>query len=138
MRYFDASAFAKRYVIEEHSAEVNTLLASPAATSRITAVEVASVIIRRSREGSFSRDDRDRARRALEVDLAELLIVEVSREVTALAVELLARHRLRASDAIHLASCLTLCSELGADIHLVAFDARLKAVAVQEDVQVEP
>ena len=138
MRYFDASAVVKRYVIEEHSAEVSALLKSAAATSRLTAIEAASAIVRRSREGSFPPADRDRALRALQRDIAEFMIVDVSADVSTLAIELLLRHRLRASDAIHLASCLTLRHELAADIAFVAFDERLRAAALEEDLLVEP
>ena len=49
MRYFDASALAKRYVREKGSLKVRRLLASDVpATSRLSAVEIASALMRRS------------------------------------------------------------------------------------------
>lgn len=138
MRYFDASALAKRYLIEAGSAAVTERLDHPAATSRLSAVEVASAIVRRSREVKYSQEDRDRALQALARDLEDMLVVELSADVAALAARLLASHPLRSSDAIHLASCLTLGADLGADIPFVVFDARLRTAATAEDVLVEP
>lgn len=138
MRYFDASALAKRYLDEAQSAAVLERLEQPAATSRLSAVEVASAIVRRSRENKFSADDRVRALRALERDLDEMLIVELTPDVAHLAKSLLERHSLRSSDAIHLASCLTLSADLEADIPFVVFDTRLRAAAAAEDVLAEP
>ena len=69
MQYFDASALVKRYVREQGSASVRRLLASDApATARLSEVEVASALIRRSREGAFPLTERDRALAALEPD----------------------------------------------------------------------
>lgn len=138
MRYFDASALAKRYLDEADNAAVAARLEHPAATSRLSAVEVASAIIRRGREGKLSQKDRDRALHALTRDMADLLIVELAPEVVSTANGILARHTLRAADAIHLASCASLSYELGADIPFVVFDARLREAAVAEGLQVEP
>ena len=138
MRYFDSSALAKRYLDEADNAAVAARLEHPAATSRLSAVEVASAIIRRGREGKLSQKDRDRALHALTRDMADLLIVELAPEVVSTANGILARHTLRAADAIHLASCASLSYELGADIPFVVFDARLREAAVAEGLQVEP
>lgn len=138
MRYFDASALAKRYLSEPGSAAVTERLEHPAATSRLSAVEVASAIVRRARENRFSQADRDRGLQALARDLEDMLVVELSADVAALAARLLVNHRLRSSDAIHLASCLTLGADLGADIPFVVFDARLRTAATAEDLLVEP
>jgi len=138
MRYFDASALAKRYLSEEGSAAVTERLEQPAATSRLSAVEVASALVRRSRENHYSEEDRDRALQALARDLEDMLVVELSADVAALAARLLVNRHVRSSDAIHLASCLTLGADLGADIPFVVFDARLRAAAAAEDLLVEP
>ena len=61
MRYFDASALVKRYVRETGSVKVRRLLASDTpATSRLSEIEVAAALERRSREGSFSAAERER------------------------------------------------------------------------------
>lgn len=130
MRYFDAGALVKRYVREQGSAKVRRLITSAApATSRLSEVEVASALGRLAREGAFSVAERDRALAALDADLAAILVVELTAEITARARTLLQRYELRAGDAIQLASCLYLQEQLGEDVQLVAFDRRLaKAV----------
>jgi len=79
MRYFDASALAKRYVREKGSAKVRRLLSSDvAATSRYSAVEIASALARRAREGAISPDDRERTLAALQFD--ERLVAAARKE----------------------------------------------------------
>jgi predicted nucleic acid-binding protein len=126
MRYFDASALTKRYVREKGSIKVRRLLSSgTAATSRVSHVEIASALIRRSREGLLSEAKREHALTTLNEDLAAMLVVELTREIVARSQGLLQRHLLRAGDAVQLASCLQLRDELDEPITLVAFDDRL-------------
>lgn len=133
MRYFDASALVKRYVREEGTAKVRRLLASDVpVTSRLTAVEIASALARRARERAFSEGARDRALTALETDLASMLVVEVTPAIVARAQALILQHPLRAGDAIQLASCLYVQSELGETASFVAFDDRLEEAARAE------
>ena len=135
MRYFDASALTKRYVREAGSIKVRRLLSSDAAaTSRLSPVEIASALIRRSREGVLSEAKRESALVMLTEDLTAMLVVELTPEVVTRAQALLQRHALRAGDAIQLASCLHLRDELEESISLVAFDDRLTAAARQEKV----
>ena len=113
MRYFDASALAKRYVREKGSAKVGRLLSSDVpATSRLSSVEIASALVRRSREGSISEAQRDRGLAAVDADLAAMLVVELTPAIVTRAQALLRRHLLRAGDAIQLASCLYLRDQL--------------------------
>lgn len=133
MRYFDASALVKRYLREQGSARVTRLLSStPAATSRLSEVEVASALVRRARESAFSVADRDRALAALAQDFASLLVVELTAPVTEQARALLLRHQLRAGDAIQLASALLLQEQLGERVSFLAFDSRLVDAARSE------
>jgi len=136
-RYFDASALVKRYVRETGSNAVRRLLASGvAASSRLSEVEIASGIERRTREGSLTIRQRDRMLTALLQDLPALAVVELVPEVTAEARALLARHPLRASDAIQLASCLYLQRQLAEPVPFVAFDHRLLGAARAENLDV--
>ena len=136
-RYFDASALAKRYVREEGSATVRRLLASGTpATSRLSDVEVSSAIVRRSREGAFTIEQRDRVLAALRRDVPALAIVELTPEVAAGARTLLLKHVLRAADAVQLASCLLLQRQLGRPVPFVAFDRRLVLAARAEGLAV--
>ena len=82
------------------------------AASRLSEVEVASALVRQARERAFTVEERDRALASLADDFATLIIVEFTPEITADARALLLRHRLRAADAVQLASCLYLQREM--------------------------
>jgi predicted nucleic acid-binding protein len=137
LRYFDASALAKRYVLEPESASVRRLLASETpATSRLSEVEIASALARRCRDGSVSVDERDQALAQLRDDIGSMNVVELSPDIAALAASLLLRHPLRASDAIQLASCLHVARQLETVPEFVVDDAGLGAAARNEGVRV--
>ena len=137
LRYFDASALVKRYVRELGSMKVRRLLTGgAAATSRLSEVEVASALARLVREGAVSALERDRAIAALTLDVAAMLVVEVTPDLTAQARTLLERHPLRTSDALQLASCLYVQEQIGDQVPLVAFDDRLIEAARREGVRV--
>jgi predicted nucleic acid-binding protein len=137
MRYFDASALAKRYVREPGRLRVKRLLASDEpATSRLSAVELGSALIRRWREEMITDGDRHRALVSVARDLDALLIVELAPVIVLRALGLLRRHALRAGDATQLASCLHLRDALGEDVMVVAFDERLIAAARKERVRI--
>lgn len=123
----------KRYVQEPGAVSIRRLLKSDrGAASRLSEVEVASALVRRAREGAFTTAERNRALASLEHDFAALIIVEFTPEITANARALLLRHRLRAGDAVQLASCLYLQRELTQPLPFVAFDDRLTEAARHE------
>jgi len=129
----------KRYVREPGAVTVRRLLKADAgAASRLAEVEVASALVRRAREGAFTVAERDRALASLADDVAALIIVEFTPEISAAARALLLRHRLRAGDAVQLASCLYLQREMGQQLPLVAFDDRLLEAAHHEGLTVVP
>jgi predicted nucleic acid-binding protein len=136
MTYLDASALVKWYVEEEGSDRVRQLMARGSlATSRLSEVEVASAVARRSREGSFPAAERDRVFAALPLDLAVMFIVELTPGITARCCALLTRHRLRASDSVQLASGLYLSEQAGTPLQFVAFDERLLEAAQAEGLE---
>ncbi len=127
----------KRYVREPGAVSVRRLLkADPAAASRLSEVEVASALVRRAREGAFTVEERNRALASLADDFASLIIVELTPEIATDARALLLRHRLRAGDAMQLASCLYLQREMGQPLPFVAFDDRLTEAARHEGLTV--
>ena len=85
--------------------------------------------MRRAREGAFTTTELDRALDAFAADLEAIIIVELTRNVTAGATGLLRRHQLRAGDAIQLASCLFLHKQVEETVPFAAFDRRLAGVA---------
>lgn len=115
---------------EAGSGDVERLLASgPPAISRLSEVEVASALARRTRTGDCSVEERDVALATLARDLDSFLVVEMVPAVTRRAALLLNAYSLRAADAIQLGSFLHLQEELGLDIPFVVFDRRLAAAA---------
>jgi predicted nucleic acid-binding protein len=133
IRYFDASALAKRYVAEPESKEVARLLLDDiAVTCRLSETEIASALARRQREGRLTAATRDRLLASMQRDLASLYVVEVSPEVSELGCRLLMRHKLRAADALHLASALFLSRRSESNIQFVAFDQALNEAAHRE------
>jgi hypothetical protein len=124
---------AKRYVQEAGSARVRRQLKTGRiATSRLSAIEVASALARREREGAFTAAERDRGLKRLNADLAAWILVELTAELTTAAQGLLIRHSLRSGDAVQLASCLHLQRETGEQIPFGAFDDRLTTAARAE------
>ena len=89
-------------------------------------------------EGAFTVGERDRALASLADDLATLIIVEFTPDITADARALLLRHRLRAGDAVQLASCLYLQREMSEPLPFVVFDDRLAEAARHEGLTVVP
>ncbi len=135
--YLDASALAKNYVEEPGSAAVRNLLRQTLpATSRLTAVEVASALARRCREGVLEPADRDQLVQDLSEDLTVLYVVELVSEVVAKARALLLQHALRAADAVQLASCLVLQEKVDRPMIFAAYDQRLLEAARQQGLQV--
>jgi predicted nucleic acid-binding protein len=108
------------------------------ATSRLTEMEVASALSRRCREGALTAADRDRAIVAVHRDLDSLYVIDLTPDVVARSVGLLARLPLRAADALQLASCLELQHRLRTRCLFVCCDDRLLAAARQEGLATAP
>ena len=110
--YLDTSALVKRYIDEIGSvwlrANIDPVLRPFLVISQLLVVEVHSALNRRLREGTISQDDCTRTKHAFQGDCQnEYNLIPVSEAIVDLACDLLERHPLRASDAIHLATALT-------------------------------
>src|SRR5262245_36153951 len=135
--YVDASALAKRYVDEAGSSTVRAVIAREViATSRLSEIEIASGLVRRFREAGISSRNLERTLSSLREDVRSIAIVEIDEEITREAVSLLARHRLRASDAVQLASCLQVRRLVSVEVRLLAYDHRLNDAATVEGLAV--
>ena len=97
-----------------------------------------SALERLCREGSFGAAERNRALEALHQDLERLIVVEVTAGVSEWAARVLARHPLRAGDAVQLASALELHEKLRYPLTFVAFDQRLLAAAAGQGLPTRP
>jgi len=122
---FDSSAFAKRYVEEEGSREVDALClaASTLALSVVCVPEIISALNRRLREKRLSARDYLAAKSRLSEEVADAVIINLTPEVIARMVYLLEGNPLRALDAIHIACAL----EWGAELFVSCDDRQIKA-----------
>ena len=124
--FADSSAFAKRYIADERSDELDALLgrSTDLAVSVLCVAEIISALCRRRRERSLKPDEYAAAKNALESDLADATIIQIVDEVLLQAVALLEAHPLRASDAIQISSALAWRADT-----FVSSDARQCAAA---------
>jgi predicted nucleic acid-binding protein len=131
MTYLDTSALIKRFVREPGSEVVAKLLEgrAPVATAKIAFAEVYSGLTRRFREGGLSGRAYALVCRQFERDWPGYLRVELHDEILVSARDLIRRHPLRAYDAIHLASALSLRKMLGEEVTFAASDERLLRAA---------
>lgn len=131
--FFDASAFAKRFIEEPGSDEVERLSvdASELGLSVICVPEILSALNRRLREGGLLEVQYVLAKRRLAMDTRDADIIQLTGPVLALTTRLLERHTLRAMDAIHLACAIAWRVE-----RFVSGDRRQIVAAGQEGLQV--
>jgi len=143
--YFaDTSALVKRYLNETGSAYIRRLIAAPQALvyqGFIAPLEITSAFYRHHRAGDLSVETLSLLLRSYsEHSDREYRFVRYSEFLMDLAERLIARHAIRALDALQLASALwvrdNLPSEVPAPIFLSA-DARLIDAALREHLQAE-
>jgi hypothetical protein len=106
--FFDSSAFAKRYIDESGSTEIEKICieSESIAVSSICFPEIISALNRRLRENSISKKDYLLIKERLIVEFEQIEIINVLPEVVAKSILLLERNSLRTLDAIHIASAL--------------------------------
>jgi len=121
----------KRYVTEEGTPAVRRLFTQGVrlATCRIAYAEGAAAMARRCREGLLTDVQRDRLIKALGKDLAEMVVLNVTRELLAPIPRIVKEAPVRGFDAIHLAAALRLARPDPAALHFVCSDVRLGEAA---------
>jgi len=124
--FFDSSAFAKRYVEETGSEDVDDLCAqaSELALGVIAIPEIVSALNRRVRERLLSARDYAVAKRRLSEDVHDAVIINLSPSVIAACTTVLEAGPVRAMDALHVACA----REWGAQL-FVSSDKRQVAAA---------
>ncbi|MGH7268148.1 MAG: type II toxin-antitoxin system VapC family toxin [Candidatus Rokuibacteriota bacterium] len=134
MNYLDTSALIKRFVLERGSQMVAAMVEreGPIATATIAYAEVHAGLARKRREHDLSSVDYDTKREQFEGDWGTYVRLDLGQEILQMTRDLVARHPLRAADAIHLASALTLRTALGQTVRFVAADDRLLRAAEAE------
>lgn len=140
MRYWDASALAPLLVSEEGSnASLEWLEQDGQVVTWLwTRAELASAIERRTREGSLSRLQRRQVLARLDSLAESWDEVADAVAVRSRAINLLARHPIRAADAGQLGAALLVHDHVAGPLEFVCFDRRLALAAELEGLQVLP
>ena len=148
--YFDASVLVKAYIWEVGTEDVRQVLETMRTvppqtrivTSRLAFLEVASAISRRRAAGEFTEEQaneiRERLRDDFGNDLLPFTVVESRPGLVNRAAELTREHRLRALDALHLATGIAARRRAppGASFRFASADRRLNAAALAEFLDV--
>lgn len=116
--FFDASAFAKRYVEDSGSEEVLQWCdrATELALSVVVLPELISAFCRLRREGKITRRQYTALKEQLLQDIVDALVVDTTPQVLSQAVRALESHTLRGMDAIHVGAAV----ECGAQAFITA------------------
>ena len=132
--YLDTSALVKLYVEEEGSPLVRKTVeeAETVTTSIIAYVETRAAFARRQREKSISLPDCKRVIRYFERDWDRYLALEATGSLVRRAGKLAEVHKLRAYDAIHLASASIFREKIEDTVSFASWDFQLQAAALRE------
>ena len=108
------------------------------ATSALAYVEARSAFARRRHEGALSVREQRRIGRNLDNDWPRYLTIEVVESLIREAARLAKGHRLRAYDAIHLASGVAARRGIGRPIVFASWDGALERAAKREGLEILP
>jgi predicted nucleic acid-binding protein len=106
--FADSSALAKRYIADERSDDFDQLLqqSTSLTVSVLCITEILSALCRRRRERTLTPAQYASAKSALEADVADATVIQITDEVILTSIGLLERNALRSSEAIQIASAL--------------------------------
>jgi len=131
--YLDSSSLLKLYLADEAGGdEVRQVLAmaDTAATSSVAYTEARSTFARRRRERKLSHELFRIIRSEFDADWPHYFAVEPTAGLFNEAGELAEKYRLRALDAIHLASFVAVARAIGSpEVEFSSFDSRLNRAA---------
>ncbi len=112
--FFDSSAFAKRFIDETGSDEIEQIClgSDSIALSSICFPEIISAINRRLRENHLSKKDYFLIKERMIIEFESIEVINVLPEVIGKTITLLEKYNLRTLDAIHVASAIIWKAEL--------------------------
>jgi len=136
--YLDTSCLVKIYVEEEGSEEVRRHIAESeiVATSQIAYVELFSALSRKLKEREISRKDFRKVSERFERDWGSLFTINVTESVIRKAAKICNRRDVRAYDAVHISSALTIQDKVGVDALFLSADAKQVSAAKMEKMKV--
>ncbi len=131
--FFDTSALTKRYVVEAGSERVESLFreADDLGVSVLAIPELISTLCRLVREGRLSSDNYQSLKSAVQADLSDADLCDLSQSTFEQAIHCLERHPLRALDALHIGSALVYLPDV-----FVSADRRQAEAAEREGLAV--
>jgi len=133
--YADSSALLKLYVPERGHEQIRAIT-STLVTAEISRVELASALWRKHRMGELDPSDAHTLTARFEADLddpvGDIALVATNPSILDAALDMVARHGLRAYDAVQLASAVEARTQLGGLERFAAFDNDLRAAASAE------
>jgi len=138
MIYLDSSALVKRYVEEEGTNFVKSILADNGlvATSKLTYPEILSALMRKVRAGEIERKTFNGIINVFDKDWEHVLVLDFHNDLLQVLKMLIEKHPLNAADAIHLSSALWLKLSSKMDVTFIASDSNLLKAARAEKLQV--
>jgi predicted nucleic acid-binding protein len=138
MIYLDSSALVKRYVEEEGTNFVKSILAGNGliATSKLTYPEILSALMRKVRAGEIERKTFNGIINVFDKDWEHVLMLDFHNDLLQVVKMLIEKHPLKAADTIHLSSALWLKLSSKSDVTFVASDSNLLKAARAEKLQV--
>ncbi|MEK6681959.1 MAG: type II toxin-antitoxin system VapC family toxin [Nitrospirota bacterium] len=138
MIYLDSSALVKKYLMEDGSEKVKTILdaSDVFATSKITYPEVLSAFARKYRHKDISENKFQRASEDFQADWDYLCIVEFQDEMLPVTREIIETHYLKGADSIHLSSALWLKGIFKDNLIFVSSDVNLLKAAKDEELDI--
>ncbi len=112
--FLDSSAFAKRFVEEPGSEEVEILCAQAdeLCLSVICVPEIISALNRRLREKSLTRRGYAQAKQSLAQDVRDTVVINLTPDVVRTSIEILETTPVRTMDALHVACAVAWGAEL--------------------------
>jgi uncharacterized protein len=140
MRYWDASALVALCVEQEPSRNLHSLLRRDnlVATWWGTVLECQTAFARMRREGAWTTDQEDEARRVLDLLAGSWTEVEPGDQLRYIAGRLLLNHPLRAADACQLAAALIWADRAPKGQPFVCLDRQLGRAARNEGFEILP
>jgi predicted nucleic acid-binding protein len=138
--YLDTSALVKRYFEEKYSTEVVTAWKSALAisTSEIAYAEMVAAVYRKAAEARVKKSLIQKIMGAFQEDWSSFVIVEVDNRLNEMIHNVIANHKLRGFDAIHLASALAVGSAITDDFLFACYDEQLRQAAQAEGLNTMP
>jgi len=138
--YFETSALVKRYLVEADSSGVEALWnqATRAVVSEILYDEMAAAFARKKLEVPAEVDSLDRAQNTFRTEWPSMRRIALADDIHQRVDDLLSRHPLRGSDAVHLASAISFRDFAKQQLTFACVDHALIGAARHEGFLVAP